>query len=42
MNRNEAESLAGDYVLGTLSGPELVEFETNLARDPQLQRLVAA
>ena len=42
MNRNEAESLAGDYVLGALSGPELAEFEANLARDPALQRQVAA
>ncbi len=41
MNRNEAESLAGDYVLGALSGPELAEFEAILARDPELQRLVA-
>jgi anti-sigma-K factor RskA len=37
MNRNEAESLAGDYVLGTLSGPELTEFEANLARNPELR-----
>ncbi len=42
MNRNEAESLAGEYVLGSLSGPELAEFEANLARNPELQRLVAA
>ena len=42
MNQNEAESLAGDYVLGTLSGPELAEFEANLARNPELQRQVAA
>jgi anti-sigma factor ChrR (cupin superfamily) len=42
MNRNEAESLAGDYVLGTLSGPELAEFEANLARHPELQRHVVA
>jgi anti-sigma factor RsiW len=42
MNRNEAESLAGDYALGALSGPELAEFEANLARNPELQRLVAA
>ncbi len=42
MNRNEAESLAGDYVLGALSGLELAEFEANLARNPALQRQVAA
>ena len=42
MNRNEAEQLAGDYVLGTLSGPELTEFEANLAHDPEQQRRVAA
>ena len=42
MNANEAESLAGDYVLGALSGPELAEFEANLARNPELQRKVAA
>ncbi|MEI2783703.1 MAG: hypothetical protein V9H25_21710 [Candidatus Competibacter sp.] len=36
MNRNDAESLAGEYVLGTLSGPELAEFEANLARDPRV------
>lgn len=42
MNRNEAESLAGNYVLGPLSGPELAEFEANLARNPELQHLVAA
>ena len=42
MNWNEAESLAGDYVLGALSGSELAEFEANLARNPELQRLVAA
>ncbi|MBK8185087.1 MAG: cupin domain-containing protein [Candidatus Competibacteraceae bacterium] len=42
MNRNEVEQLAGDYVLGALSGLELTEFEANLARDPKLQQLVAA
>ena len=42
MNRNEAESLAGEYVLGSLSGPELAEFEANLARNPELRRLVVA
>lgn len=42
MNRNEAESLAGDYALGTLSGAELTEFEAMLAQDPALRRHVAA
>lgn len=42
MNRNDAESLAGDYVLGALSGPELAEFEANLVRNPELQRQVVA
>lgn len=42
MNRNEVEQLTADYVLGVLSGPELAEFEANLARDPQLQQQVAA
>ncbi|MDG4552999.1 MAG: cupin domain-containing protein [Candidatus Competibacter sp.] len=42
MNRNEAESLAGDYVLGALSGPELAEFETVLAADPVLRQQVSA
>ena len=41
MNRNEAESLAGDYVLGTLSGPELAEFEATLAQNPALRQQVA-
>lgn len=42
MNRSEAENRAGDYVLGTLSGPELTEFEAVLASDPTLRRQVAA
>ena len=42
MNRHEAEQLAGDYVLGALSGSELAEFEANLARSPELQQHVAA
>ena len=42
MNGNDADYLAGEYVLGTLSGPELAEFEADLARDPQLRRQVAA
>ncbi|MFZ1640521.1 MAG: cupin domain-containing protein [Candidatus Contendobacter sp.] len=42
MNRNEAESLAGDYVLGALSGPELAEFEAALAGNPALRQQVAA
>lgn len=42
MNRNEAETLVGDYVLGALSGSELTEFEANLTRNPELQRQVAA
>ncbi|CDH44717.1 cupin domain-containing protein [Candidatus Contendibacter odensensis] len=42
MNRNQAESLAGDYVLGTLSGSELTEFEAALAGNPGLRQQVAA
>lgn len=42
MNRSEAESLAGDYALGALSGPELAEFEIELAQNPALQAQVAA
>lgn len=42
MNRDEAERLAGDYVLGALSGRELTEFEAILARDPVLRQQVAA
>lgn len=42
MNRNEAERLAGDYALGTLSGQELAEFEVFLARDPALRQQVSA
>lgn len=41
MKRNEAESLAGDYVLGTLSDPELAEFEAVLRQDPALRQQVA-
>jgi anti-sigma factor ChrR (cupin superfamily) len=41
MNRNEAESLAGDYVLGALCGPELDAFEAHLARNPVLRQQVA-
>ena len=42
MNQYEIEQWAGDYVLGTLSGSELAEFEAHLARNPELQRHVAA
>lgn len=42
MNWNEAKSLAGDYALGTLSGPELAGFEIELAHNPALQQQVAA
>jgi quercetin dioxygenase-like cupin family protein len=42
MNHNEAERLAGDYVLGVLAEPELSAFEAHLAHDPGLQRQVAA
>jgi len=42
MSRNEVEQWAGDYVLGTLSGSELAEFEAHLARNPEAQRYVAA
>ncbi|MBL8251817.1 MAG: cupin domain-containing protein [Candidatus Competibacter sp.] len=42
MTREETDQLAGDYVLGVLSGPELAGFEARLARDPALQRQVAA
>jgi anti-sigma factor ChrR (cupin superfamily) len=42
MNWNEAESLAGDYALGTLSGSELAEFEKALAGNPALRQQVAA
>ncbi|HCB12592.1 MAG TPA: hypothetical protein DEP36_03340 [Gammaproteobacteria bacterium] len=42
MKRNEAEQIAGDYVLGTLSDPELAEFETILSQDPLLRQQVAA
>lgn len=42
MNRNEAESLAGDYALGALSGSELAEFEAHLAHNPALQQKVVA
>lgn len=34
------ETQAGEYVLGTLRGPELARFEEALAGDPVLQRLV--
>ncbi|MCP5158032.1 MAG: cupin domain-containing protein [Gammaproteobacteria bacterium] len=42
MKRNEAEQLAGDYVLGTLGDPELAEFEAILSQDPVLRQQVAA
>lgn len=40
MNHHEAESLAGDYVLGALSGRELTEFEAVLTHDPALRQQV--
>jgi len=42
MKRSEAEQLAGDYVLGTLSSLELDDFETVLCQDPVLRQHVSA
>jgi anti-sigma-K factor RskA len=40
MTSEEARELAGEYVLGTLSAPERLEFEEAAARDPALRALV--
>lgn len=39
-DREELEQLAGEYVLGTLESPYRERFETRLASDPELRRLV--
>jgi anti-sigma-K factor RskA len=39
-DREEADILAGEYVLGTLAGAERVRFEARLAAEPALQALV--
>lgn len=41
MKWSEAEQLAGDYVLGTLSELELTEFEAALRQNPALRQQVA-
>jgi anti-sigma-K factor RskA len=38
--RDEAEILAGEYVLGTLAGQERARFEARLASEPELRALV--
>ena len=42
MNAEDAQNLAGEYVLGTLSAPERAAFERALSRDPALQGMVQA
>ncbi|GHA17316.1 hypothetical protein GCM10007989_10630 [Devosia pacifica] len=41
MTREGKQAAAGDYVLGTMNGPELRAFEQELASDPELAHLVA-
>jgi anti-sigma-K factor RskA len=41
MNPEEADTLAGEYVLGTLTGEERAAFSRALERDPALRAVVA-
>ena len=42
MTERDADSLAAEYVLGTLAGEEREQFAEALSRDPALEKLVTA